>query len=95
MYIYIYLNIYKIYIYILLEREREMTLLVIHLDGFNRLRQPFKKTSQVTTLETKNLEVPTSTKPRTELGRAGFFEDTPRKINMQHNHGGLEDQFPF
>ena len=21
--------------------------------------------------------------------------DTPRKINMEHNHGGLEDHFPF
>ena len=20
---------------------------------------------------------------------------TPRKINMEHNHGGLEDHFPF
>jgi len=21
--------------------------------------------------------------------------DTPLKINMEHNHGGLEDRFPF
>ena len=28
----------------------------------------------------------------------GFFQeinDTPLKINMEHNHGGLEDHFPF
>ena len=23
------------------------------------------------------------------------FSDTPLKINMEHNHGGLEDHFPF
>ena len=23
------------------------------------------------------------------------LESTPRKINMEHNHGGLEDHFPF
>ena len=25
----------------------------------------------------------------------GIPKDTPRKINMEHNHGGLEDHFPF
>ena len=24
-----------------------------------------------------------------------FFLDTLLKINMEHNHGGLEDHFPF
>ena len=24
-----------------------------------------------------------------------FFFNTPLKINMEHNHGGLEDHFPF
>ena len=24
-----------------------------------------------------------------------LLEDTPLKINMEHNHGGLEDHFPF
>ena len=24
-----------------------------------------------------------------------FGRLTPRKINMEHNHGGLEDHFPF
>ena len=24
-----------------------------------------------------------------------FAKVTPRKINMEHNHGGLEDHFPF
>ena len=30
---------------------------------------------------------------RTRLN--GAFNATPRKINMEHNHGGLEDHFPF
>ena len=24
-----------------------------------------------------------------------FSQDTPLKINMEHNHGGVEDHFPF
>ena len=35
-----------------------------------------------------------------EEHRVGFLKkkgtvDTPLKINMEHNHGGLEDHFPF
>ena len=26
---------------------------------------------------------------------ARAYKNTPRKINMEHNHGGLEDHFPF
>ena len=30
------------------------------------------------------------------LGKMAFSDDvTPWKINMDHNHGGLEDHFPF
>ena len=28
-------------------------------------------------------------------GRKKFQMFTPRKINMEHNNGGLEDDFPF
>ena len=29
------------------------------------------------------------------LGSFPVPYSTPRKINMEHNHGGLEDHFPF
>ena len=29
------------------------------------------------------------------MGNWGYNPYTPRKIDMEHNHGGLEDHFPF
>ena len=33
--------------------------------------------------------------PETTVFSPRFFLITPPKINMEHNHGGLEDDFPF
>ena len=41
------------------------------------------------------LEVPhSSLQVGGSLGRISH-QNTPLKINMEHNHGGLEDHFPF